>query len=235
MQELQEVVVKGNLPNTRLKGNAMITRIQGTPLSDAGTLGEMLVKVPGMTGTDETPEVLGKGSPLIYINGRLMRDNSELKRLRSEEIRDVEVINNPGAQYDATVRAVVRIRTVRQQGDGLSLDLTLSDEHDLRYDFDRPQAKVGANYRKNGVDVFSSVYYYHQDYRQYSTIEDITTTDKVFRQYGPYTMTWKHDPDLYVWCELAVVGQSLAGCACRSDAPDERQESGNLRRGRVRE
>ena len=28
MQELQEVVVKGNLPNTRLKGNAMITRIQ---------------------------------------------------------------------------------------------------------------------------------------------------------------------------------------------------------------
>ena len=193
MQELQEVVVKGNLPNTRLKGNAMITRIQGTPLSDAGTLGEMLVKVPGMTGTDEAPEVLGKGSPLIYINGRLMRDNSELKRLRSEEIRDVEVINNPGAQYDATVRAVVRIRTVRQQGDGLSLDLTLSDERDLRYDFDRPQAKVGANYRKNGVDVFGSVYYYHQDYRQYSTIEDITTTDKVFRQYGPYTMTWKHD------------------------------------------
>ena len=193
MQELQEVVVKGNLPNTRLKGNAMITRIQGTPLSDAGTLGEMLVKVPGMTGTEETPEVLGKGAPLIYINGRLMRDNSELKRLRSEEIRDVEVINNPGAQYDATVRAVVRIRTVRQQGDGLSLDLTLSDEHDLRYDFDRPQAKVGANYRKNGVDVFSSVYYYHQDYRQYSTIEDITTTDKVFRQYGPYTMIWKHD------------------------------------------
>jgi len=193
MQELQEVVVKGNLPNTRLKGNAMITRIQGTPLSDAGTLGEMLVKVPGMTGTDEAPVVLGKGSPLIYINGRLMRDNSELKRLRSEEIRDVEVINNPGAQYDATVRAVVRIRTVRQQGDGLSLDLTLSDEHDLRYDFDRPQAKVGANYRKNGIDVFGSVYYYHQDYRQYSTIEDITTTDKVFRQYGPYTMTWKHD------------------------------------------
>lgn len=94
---------------------------------------------------------------------------------------------------------MVRIRTVRQQGDGLSLDLTLSDEHDLRYDFDRPQAKVGANYRKNGVDVFGSMYYYHQDYRQYSTIEDITTTDKVFRQYGPYTMTWKHDNLTYTF------------------------------------
>ena len=83
--ELQEVIVKGGLPNTRLKAGAMITRIEGTPLAQSGTLGEMLVKVPGMTGTDETPEVLGKGSPLIYINGRKMRDASELKRLHSED------------------------------------------------------------------------------------------------------------------------------------------------------
>ncbi len=82
---LQEVVVKGGLPNTRLKAGAMITRIEGTPLAQSGTLGEMLIKVPGMTGTDETPEVLGKGSPLIYINGRKMRDASELKRLHSED------------------------------------------------------------------------------------------------------------------------------------------------------
>ena len=113
MIELRELVVKGGLPNTRIKGNAMITRVEGTPLAQSGTLGEMLVKVPGMTGTEEAPEVLGKGTPLIYVNGRLMRDDSELKRLRSEDIRDVEVINNPGAQYDATVRAVVRIRTKR--------------------------------------------------------------------------------------------------------------------------
>ena len=63
---LQEVVIKGGLPNTRLKAGAMITRIEGTPLAQSGTLGEMLIKVPGMTGTDEAPEVLGRGSPLIY-------------------------------------------------------------------------------------------------------------------------------------------------------------------------
>ena len=33
MVELRELVVKGGLPNTRLKGNAMITRIEGTPLA----------------------------------------------------------------------------------------------------------------------------------------------------------------------------------------------------------
>ena len=195
---LQEVVIKGGLPNTRLKAGAMITRIEGTPLAQSGTLGEMLIKVPGMTGTDEAPEVLGKGTPLIYINGRKMRDDSELKRLRSEDIRDVEVINNPGAQYDAQVRAVVRIRTKKLQGEGLGLNVTLSNERDLRYDFDRPQVKLCANYRKDGLDVFGQVYFYHQDYRQYSTIEDKTMTDqKTFLQYGPYTMTWKHDQLTY--------------------------------------
>ncbi len=196
--ELQEVIVKGGLPNTRLKAGAMITRIEGTPLAQSGTLGEMLIKVPGMTGTDEAPEVLGKGSPLIYINGRKMRDASELKRLHSEDIRDVEVINAPGAQYDAQVRAVVRIRTRKQQGDGLSLDVTLANEHDLRYNFERPQVKSSANYRKNGVDVFGSVYYFHQDYRQYSTLWDKTLTpEKTFLQQGPYTMTWKNDQLTY--------------------------------------
>ena len=194
MFNLKEVVIKGGLPNTRLKGNAMVTRVDGTALASAGTLGDLLVKVPGMTGTDEAPEVLGKGTPIIYINGRKMRDDSELKRLRSEDIRDVEVINNPGAQYDAQVRAVVRIRTKKLKGEGLGLNATLSNERDLRYDFDRPQLKLGANYRKDGVDVFGQVYFYHQDHRQYSTIEDMTMTDvKTFYQHGPYTMTWKYN------------------------------------------
>lgn len=190
MMELREVVAKGNLPHTRLKGGSMITRIQGTSLAESGTLGEMLVKVPGMTGTEGAPEVLGKGNPLIYINGRLMRDDSELKRLRSDEIRDVEVINTPGAQYDATVKAVVRIRTKKAKGDGLGIDFAATDNQDLQYAFNTPTAQLGMNYRKNGVDVFGSVYYTHFDYRQYSSLENVTYTDKVFKQMGPYTMKW---------------------------------------------
>lgn len=197
MVELRELVVKGGLANTRLKGNAMITRVEGTPLASSGTLGELLVKVPGMTGSEDSPEVLGKGVPLIYLNGRLLRDESELKRLRSEDIRDVEVINNPGAQYDATVKAVVCIRTKRQQGEGLSLDLTVTNEQDLRYDFNKPNAKLGLNYRMKDVDIFGSVWYYHQDYRQYSWLEETTNTTKLFYQVGPYTMTWRNNQLTY--------------------------------------
>ena len=197
MEALKEIVVKGDLPNTRLKGNAMITRVQGTPLASTGTLAEMFVKVPGMTGSEDSPEVIGKGTPLIYVNGRLVRDDSELKRLRSEDVRDVEVINNPGAKYDATVRAVVRIRTKKLQGEGFGLDLSFLDSQDLRYGMNTPNTKLGMNYRKDGVDVFGSVWYSRLNFHQYSTLEETTYTSKVFHQNGPYTMTWKNNQIVY--------------------------------------
>ncbi len=196
-QMLGDVVIQSPLPKTRLTGNSMITTVEGSMLGESGSAQEMLSKVPGMTGSGSSLEVLGKGSPIIYINGRLMRDASELSRLRSEDIRDVEVINNPGSQYDATVRAVVRIRTKKQQGEGFSLDLTASDDQDLRYGFNTPRGKLGMNYRINGVDVFGSVYYSHLDYRQYSMLEEIANTTKLFRQAGPYTMTWKNNQLIY--------------------------------------
>lgn len=70
MFNLKEVVVKGGLPHTRLKGNAMVTRVDGTALASSGSLGELLVKVPGMTGTDEAPEVLVRMCRLAWGHNR---------------------------------------------------------------------------------------------------------------------------------------------------------------------
>ena len=117
-QMLNEVTVRSQLPKTKLTGTSMVTAIQGSVLEKSGTAKEMLAKVPGMTQRGDDLEVLGKGAPIYYINGRKVSDQDELKRLRSEEIREVEVITNPGAQYDATVSAVVRIKTIRRQGNG---------------------------------------------------------------------------------------------------------------------
>ena len=36
-----------------------------------------------------------KGSPIIYVNGRLLRDLSELDQLKSEDIKNVELITSP--------------------------------------------------------------------------------------------------------------------------------------------
>ena len=60
--ELQEIVVKGQLPNTRLKGNAMVTKVTGSVLEKAGTAQDVLRKVPGMIKKGDGLEVIGRGA-----------------------------------------------------------------------------------------------------------------------------------------------------------------------------
>ncbi|SEN03934.1 CarboxypepD_reg-like domain-containing protein [Prevotella sp. ne3005] len=160
---LSEIVVKGQMPKTKLTGNSMITTIQGTILGQSGTAKEMLAKVPGMTLKGEDLEVLGKGTPVFYINGRKMRDKDELKRLRSEEIQSVEVITNPGAEYDATISAVVRIKTVRREGAGFGFDLMAANNQDLAFGFSDPSSTLNLRYRRNNLDLFGMVNYWSWD------------------------------------------------------------------------
>lgn len=110
-QMLGEVVVKAGLPKMQLKGDAMVTTVQGSILEKAGTGEDLLDKLPGVSADDGEVRVFGAGAPEIYINGRKVRDNSELNQLSSDNIKSVEVVNNPGSRYDAMVNAVIRIRT----------------------------------------------------------------------------------------------------------------------------
>lgn len=160
---LSEVTVRGQLPRTRLTGNSLLTTIQGSVLEKSGTAKEMLAKIPGMTQRGDDLEVLGKGTPVYYINGRKVNDTEELKRLRSEEIREVEVITNPGAQYDATVSAVVRIKTIRRQGNGFGYDLNINDNSDLVYGYNDPSTTLNLRYRHKNVDFFGMVNYWKWD------------------------------------------------------------------------
>lgn len=160
---LSEIIVKGQMPKTKLTGNSMVTTIQGTILSQSGTAKEMLAKVPGMTLKGEDLEVLGKGTPIFYINGRKMHDKEELKRLHSEEIASVEVITNPGAQYDATISSVVRIKTIRREGDGFGFDLNTGFNQDLRFGESDPSAQLNLRYRHNNLDFFGMVNYWKWD------------------------------------------------------------------------
>lgn len=114
-QLLDEVVVKGDLPKTRLKNGASITNVAGTILEKAGTAENLLDRIPGVSAGGGAVSVFGRGAAEVYINGRKVRDSSELDQLASDNIKSVEVINNPGARYAASVKAVVRMRGIRLQ------------------------------------------------------------------------------------------------------------------------
>ena len=72
--ELGEVVVRASGPSTTMKGNALVTNVEGSSLAIAGTANDVLTRVPMVVNNDGKLEVFGKGEPTIYINGRKVND-----------------------------------------------------------------------------------------------------------------------------------------------------------------
>jgi hypothetical protein len=153
-QQLSGVVVKGRLPKTRVKGDAMRTTVAGTILEKAGTVSDALSKIPSLEAErDGAVKVIGRGDAEVYINGRRVQDMKELSRLRSDQIQHVDVVQNPGARYKASTKAVVRITLKKAQGEGLSFQ----NSTQFMYQYGGSlNDNFTANYRTGGLDVTGS-------------------------------------------------------------------------------
>lgn len=179
--ELGEVVVKATRPATTMKGNALVTNVEGSSLAIAGTANDVLVRVPMVVDNGGTIEVFGKGAPAIYINGRKVNDLQELSQLNSGDIKNVEVITNPGAAYAADVKSVIRIRTKPPKGDGLSG--TLRTDNGFQHYF-RTGNSLGLKYRTGGLEIFAN-YGWWRGYTRFDRLNDMNTTTSTgtYRQF----------------------------------------------------
>lgn len=176
---MKEVVVKGNAPLHKMTSEGIQTNIENTILSKLGTCEDVLAHVPGLTRKKDGYEVFGKGTPIIYINGRQMRDATELERLKSSDIKNVEVITNPGSKYNATVRAVVKIRTKKAVGDGFGFDTRSSYYQSENVDLSE---RLNWKYRHNRLELFGGHAYSLDNGNYPSTTTTIVHADTLWQQ-----------------------------------------------------
>ena len=178
---LGEVVVKSSLPKTILKNGGMTTTIVGSVLEKAGTMENLLDRIPNVSAQNGSIKVFGRGEPVIYINGRQMRDKSELDRLHSDNIKSVEVITNPGARYAASTKAVIRITTKKIQGEGFGFDATTEGSYDEKKNIGG-YGRLNMNYRKNGLELGAYAFGAKQYQPNNQDLQQKTYLDKTWNQ-----------------------------------------------------
>ena len=152
---LNGIVVTGERPKMQLQGNALVMNVEGTVMERLGTAEDVLSRVPTISKKGDAFEILGKGVPLIYLNGRKLTNLQELRNIQSDNIRSIEVLQNPGARYDASVQAVIVIRTKRAKGEGLGVELTSWSRkgHGVANN-----ERINLTYRKNGLELFANLF-----------------------------------------------------------------------------
>lgn len=185
--ELGEVTVSATRPSTTMKGNALVTNVEGSSLAIAGTANDVLTRVPMVVENDGKLEVFGKGAPAIYINGRKVNDIQELTQLNSNDIKNVSVITNPGASYAANVKSVIIIRTKPPKGDGFSG--TLRTDNGFQNYF-RTGNSIDLKYRTGGLELFANYGWWYGNNRNDRT-NDMTTITSAGRYNQSIHTIWK--------------------------------------------
>ena len=169
-KELGEVVVKGERPQYKMTTGGMTVDIQNSLLKDVGTADDVLSMLPQVQGGDGNFTVFAKGTPEIYINNKKVQNAHELKRLKSTDIKSVDVITSPGAKYNAEVGAVIRIKTKKRQDDGISMEASSQVKYNEKWTtYDDATVK----YRTGGLEVFGNMMINNDNYSEDNTL----TTD----------------------------------------------------------
>lgn len=169
-KELGEVVVKGERPQYKMTAGGMTVDIQNSLLKDVGTADDVLSMLPQVQGGDGNFTVFAKGTPEIYINNKKVQNARELKRLKSTDIKSVDVITSPGAKYNAEVGAVIRIKTKKRQGDGISMEASSQVKYNEKWTtYDDATVK----YHTGGLEVFGNMMINNDNHSEDNTI----TTD----------------------------------------------------------
>ena len=168
---MEGVTVTAQRPKMAIRNDALVTTIIGSSLAKAGSGNDVLKRIPLLNGKEGSYSVIGRGAAVIYINNRKITDATEIERLNSSDIKDIEVITNPGARYDATVSAVIRIHTVRKVGDGFGFDVRTSAYYWENWDTNN---QLNMYYRRNGLELTAG-----SAYELDNTYDNQTTTNEV--------------------------------------------------------
>lgn len=150
VKSINEVVVKGSLPQYRAVAGGLNVDIRNSMLKDVGTANDVISLLPGVEGSNGNFTVFAKGKPEIYINNRKVQNANELKYLKSNEIKSIDIITSPGAKYNAEVTSVIRIRTIKNTDDGLGVTAFSREEYARKWTtYDDASVK----YQTGGLEV----------------------------------------------------------------------------------
>lgn len=181
---MEGVTVTAQRPKMAIRNDALVTTIIGSSLAKAGSGNDVLKRIPLLSGKEGSYSVIGRGAAVIYINNRKITDATEIERLNSSDIKDIEVVTNPGARYDATVSAVIRIHTVRKVGDGFGFDVRTSAYYWENWD---TYNQLNMYYRRNGLELTAG-----SAYNIDNSLNKQTTTNKV-QTANLWTNKWTSD------------------------------------------
>ncbi len=192
--ELKGVTVAARKPMIEVKADKTILNVENTINSVGNDALELLRKSPGvLVDKDDNISLSGKNGVKIYIDGKPSplsgSDLSNyLKSLQSAQIEAIEIINNPGAKYEAEGNAgIINIRLKKNKTFGTNGSVSAGFNTG---EFQRYNGSANLNHRSGKINVFGSYNYSDNRNGNYMNMYRVQL-DTVFNQRTDMDMHYK--------------------------------------------
>ena len=186
---LEEVAVEAMRPQVVVEADKMVVSVEGTAMASGSTAFEVLEKSPGVwIDQDGNLNLNGKSGVKVLIDGRSTYLSAKelqamLEGMSAENIKNIEIISNPSAKYDAEGTAgVLNINLKRNTLSGLNGSLYAGYEYIQLQGY---STGGNLNYKKGNWNSFVSLDVaerpYYRDtkmYRQFNTEGASTIIDQ---------------------------------------------------------
>lgn len=169
--ELKEIVVVAKKPLLEQKADRLVVNVANSAIAAGGTALEILKKVPGLVLINEKVTLGGSTNLQIWIDGKpspYSDMNQLLRDMPGDQIDKIEVISQPGAQFDAAGGPILNIVLKRNADLGFKSTLSFTTayykvNHD---DLDRPSQNyhrlnpsLNATYRSGKISLAGNASY----------------------------------------------------------------------------
>ena len=122
---LDEVLVYATVPIVKEKLGNIELDVKNSFLKEEGTIVDILRKSPGvLVDKNGMISVLGKGHTEVYLNNRNVKSSEALKVIQSADVDRIEIIRNPGSEYQSDANAIIKIWTKKKIKEQYHLSLS---------------------------------------------------------------------------------------------------------------
>ena len=103
---LKEIIIQSKKKTIEQKTDRLVYNLENNVTTVGGDALSAINTAPGVVVQNNTINILGKGTSRVMIDGRMIELvgeelNNFLKSISASEIKNIEIISNPPAKYDA--------------------------------------------------------------------------------------------------------------------------------------
>ena len=148
--KLEEITIKTTAKTFTYKNGNIKVDIANSIFNSVSNTIDLLSKLPNIliNSDKKTISVIGKGNPLIYIDNQSIGIN-DLNLLAVDDIKSIEIINNPSSKYEANGRVVILIIRKLSKKEGFKIDFRETASIKKRFN---NYLGVNASIKKNKVE-----------------------------------------------------------------------------------